>query len=170
MWTKGFIIPTWDSNYKELVFVRKPFNDPESLEQWKKIGHNYENYTGEMIDIQNENLPKWCIDIAKNFKLDNIGVVLYKMSPGCILPKHIDTFKKFKEVHNLNTKIKEIWRAVIFLEDWQSGHYFEISDNPITNWSAGDYIMWKGSEPHIAANIGSTDRYTLQITGSKNVS
>jgi hypothetical protein len=54
---------------------------------------------------------------------------------------------------------------VIFLEDWQSGHYFEIDGTPITAWSAGDVITWRYDVPHVAANVGMTDRYTLQITG-----
>jgi len=32
------------------------------------------------------------------------------------------------------------------------------------NWTKGEYIMWRGDTPHIAANVGSTNRYTMQIT------
>jgi hypothetical protein len=54
---------------------------------------------------------------------------------------------------------------VIYLEDWQSGHISEIEDTVISKWKAGDYIVWKNNTQHLAANVGKTSRYTLQITG-----
>ena len=53
------------------------------------------------------------------------------------------------------------------MEDWQSGHVSECEHTVITNWSAGDYIVWKNDTQHLAANVGKTARYTLQITGIK---
>ena len=57
-------------------------------------------------------------------------------------------------------------RIIVFLEDWQSGHYLEINGEPIIEWSAGDWVGWNYDTPHLAANIGMTDRYTMQITGT----
>jgi len=51
------------------------------------------------------------------------------------------------------------------MEDWQSGHVSEIEDTVISEWRAGDYIVWKNDTLHLAANVGKTSRYTLQITG-----
>jgi len=51
------------------------------------------------------------------------------------------------------------------MEDWQSGHISEIEKQPLINWTAGDYIIWKNDTLHLAANVGKTARYTLQITG-----
>ena len=51
------------------------------------------------------------------------------------------------------------------MEDWQSGHVFEIEKQPIVEWRAGDYVVWKNDTLHLAANVGKTSRYTLQITG-----
>jgi hypothetical protein len=53
----------------------------------------------------------------------------------------------------------------VFLEDWKSGHYFEGLGTPITQWHAGQTIEWSYDTPHMAANIGTKPRYTLQITG-----
>ena len=64
----------------------------------------------------------------------------------------------FRSEHNIK-------RAVVFLEDWASGHYFEYSGNPLLQWPAGQVVEWDYDEPHMAANIGETPRYTLQITG-----
>ena len=35
-------------DYKELEYINKPFNDQDTLEKWKSLGHNYEKYTGLM--------------------------------------------------------------------------------------------------------------------------
>jgi ectoine hydroxylase-related dioxygenase (phytanoyl-CoA dioxygenase family) len=59
----------------------------------------------------------------------------------------------------------DVGRAVIFLEDWKSGHYFEIDEVPIVNWKKGDYILWKNDTSHMAANLGKENRYTMQVTG-----
>ena len=53
------------------------------------------------------------------------------------------------------------------MEDWKSGHYFEVEGNPFIEWKSGDYISWVGNTEHFAANIGIEYRYTLQITGHK---
>ena len=84
------------------------------------------------------------------------------MNPGCCLPMHGDTYSRFRELYNWNG---DIHRAVLYMEDWQSGHISEIEDTVITNWKAGDYVVWKNDTPHLAANVGKTARYTLQITG-----
>jgi len=62
----------------------------------------------------------------------------------------------------------DVMRAIVFLEDWQPGHYSQMSDTGIVNWQAGDYVMWSADTPHAAANIGTQPRYTLQITGTVN--
>jgi hypothetical protein len=56
-------------------------------------------------------------------------------------------------------------RIIVFLEDWASGHYLEMNKTPILNWKAGDWVCWRSDFLHLAANIGKTDRYTLQLTG-----
>jgi len=86
------------------------------------------------------------------------------MRPGTILPLHSDTYARYKQIHQL-TSTGKIWRAVIFLEDWQSGHYLEVDNIPVTKWQAGDYVAWNNDVEHLAANMGVTDRYTLQLTG-----
>lgn len=95
-------------------------------------------------------------------QLENCLFAVSKMPPGSILPYHIDKYayfkKKFKITH------EKIERVIVFLEDWKPGHISEIDGTPVTNWKKGDWIMWAGKTPHMAANLGHKDRYTLQIT------
>jgi hypothetical protein len=149
--------------YKNLTYINKPFNDENTIDKWKSLGHNYERYTGLMRD-QSQELPKWCYEVSKQFSLRNSGITLYCMTPGTIMPEHSDTFIKYREIMNLKST-DNVGRVVIFLEDWKSGHYFEIDETPIVKWKRGDYVMWKNDTPHMAANLGRENRYTMQITG-----
>ncbi len=163
-WLIDHIAPVWQLSHRELTYFNHPFNDPETLSAWQGIGHLYTKYSGDMIDYR-DGMPLWVDDIGLKFGLTNVGTSLYKMSPGTILPAHADSYLRYKQVHGLSESFSDIVRIIVFLEDWQSGHYFEIDNNPIVQWRAGDFVAWAYDLPHIAANIGSTDRYTLQITG-----
>ena len=149
--------------YKNLTYVNKPFNDQKTIDKWKSLGHNYEKYTGLMRD-QSHQLPDWCFDILRQIPLQNSAVTLYCMPPGTIMPEHSDAFIKYREIMNLKTT-DDVGRAVVFLEDWKSGHYFEINETPVVNWKKGNYVLWKNDTPHMAANLGKENRYTMQITG-----
>jgi hypothetical protein len=159
----GKINPDLILEYKNLTYTNKPFNNQKTIDKWKSLGHNYERYTGLMRD-QSQELPEWCYNVTEQIPLQNSGITLYCMPPGIIMPEHSDTFIKYREIMNLKL-IDNVGRAVIFLEDWKSGHYFEIDETPIVNWKKGDYILWKNDTPHMAANLGKENRYTMQITG-----
>jgi len=163
-WTKGHIEPDW-GEYQKLEYRRVPFNDQVTVKRWQDVGHTYNNYTGELLDFQS--LPTWALNFGQKFGedmgLDDLGISLYKMTPGCVLPVHQDTYALYKRIHNITHD--RILRVVLFLEDWQSGHYLEVDGNPVYKWHAGDWVAWKYMTKHIAANIGMSDRYTMQITG-----
>ena len=149
--------------YKNLEYINKPFNDQTTIEKWKSLGHNYQRYTGSMYD-QSNTLPDWCYEILNHIPLNKSTITLYCMEPGIIMPEHSDTFSKYREIMNLSDN-DNVGRAIIFLEDWKSGHYFELDETPIVNWKMGDYVLWKNDTPHMAANLGKENRYTMQITG-----
>jgi hypothetical protein len=136
------------------------------MTQWVARGHRYERYTGDLIDYKD--LPSWVLPIAEQTGLKQLGASLYRMNTGCILPVHSDTYSLYKHFYGIQHN--RIMRIVVFLEDWSSGHYLEVDGNPVVGWSAGDWVGWNYNCPHMAANIGNTDRYTMQITGTYEVS
>ena len=151
--------------YKNLNYINEPFNDADSLTHWYNLGFRQSKFTGDMYDMRQPE-PIWMPSIKEQFNWNHFSWALYKMSPGCTLPVHSDTYVKFREIYSISNPLN-IYRAIVFLENWQSGHYFEIDCKPYLNWQAGDCVWWQYDVPHIAANIGETDRYTLQITGVK---
>ena len=150
-------------DYKNLDYINKPFNNQKTIEKWKSLGHNYEKYTGLMRD-QSQQLPDWCFNVLEQIPLQNSLITLYCMTPGTIMPEHSYAFVKYREILSLK-ETDNVGRAVIFLEDWKSGHYFEIDETLIVDWKKGEYVLWKNDTPHMAANLGKENRYTMQVTG-----
>jgi hypothetical protein len=98
----------------------------------------------------------------------DIGVAYYRMRTGTVMPVHQDLYRRYVEVFNLQGREETICRALVLLEDWKPGHYLEVLGEPVVGWSAGQVVEWTYDAPHMAANIGLEDRYTLQITGHRS--
>ncbi len=165
-WKHGLIKPWWEQHHRSLPYVNEPFNDPVTLADWQLLGFNQTRYTGDLYDMRNPE-PAWIAPFRQHFPWQLFSWSVYRMGPGTTLPEHSDTYSRFCSLHNINN-VESICRVIVYLEDWQSGHYGEIDGVPLVKWEAGDWIMWRGSTPHVAANVGRTDRYTLQITGIPN--
>jgi hypothetical protein len=158
----------WNDEYIRLNYVNEPFNDSDNLNYWRNLGFA-DQFTGDMCDMRGAQ-PSWnqtIIDVFSEMGWKDIGTSYYRMMPGTILPTHSDLYKKYIELFNLQKHKHNVRRAVIFLEDWQSGHYFEGNGEPYVKWKAGDTLEWQYDTPHLAANMGFTPRYTLQITGHR---
>ena len=156
----------WDDEYKNLNYVREPFNDPESVNTWVTQGYSGP-FTGMMCDMRTPQ-PSWnqqFVDIFAARGWKDIGTSYYKMDTGVVLPDHRDLYTRYVELFNLTGLEHTIRRAIVFLEDWQSGHYAEYDHEPFVGWRAGDCVTWCNDTPHMAANLGLLPRYTLQITG-----
>jgi len=156
----------WDDEFKNLDYINETFNDVENLELW--LAQGYANqFTGDMCDMRSPQ-PSWnnkFIEIYSEMGWKDIGTSYYRMATGTILPTHSDLYLRYVELFNLKGQEQRIRRAIVFLEDWKSGHYFEGNNEPRVNWRAGDVVEWQYDVSHMAANLGPEPRYTLQITG-----
>jgi hypothetical protein len=166
--TKYHVPAFWDDEFKHLEYENETFNDADAVQRWIAQGFPGK-FTGDMCDMRRTQ-PKWnntVVEIFQQLGWQDIGTSYYRMMPGTILPTHQDLYKKYIELFNLQGREHTIYRAVIFLEDWQPGHYLEGMSKPIVKWRAGDVVEWCYDTPHMAANMGSTPRYTLQVTGHR---
>ena len=158
----------WDDEYKNLTYIWEQYRDPELVNHWVDMGYS-DKLSGWLCDMRQQQ-PSWnhkFIELYTSMGWKDIGTAYYRMDCGTVMPTHKDHYKKYVEVFNLEGREDTIHRAVIFLEDWASGHYFEGPGKPVTGWQAGLVAEWQYDVPHMAANIGPTPRYTLQITGHK---
>jgi hypothetical protein len=156
----------WDDEFKHLNYKNEEFNDPDNLQLWTSMGFA-NRFTGDMCDMRSPQ-PSWNNLFVEHFAQQgwqDIGTSYYRMGPGTILPTHGDLYKRYIELFNLAGREHTIRRAIVFLEPWHSGHYFEGYGVPLAPWTAGQVVEWTYDAPHLAANMGITPRYTLQITG-----
>lgn len=156
----------WDDEFKTLDYIQEPFNDPAIVSQWISQGY-HTKICGDLCDMRHR-LPAWAtkfIEIYEYQGWKDIGLAFYRMPTGTVMPVHSDLYKRYIELFDLQGKETTIRRALVLLEDWCPGHYLETDGKPYVSWKAGDTVEWVYDTPHMAANIGLADRYTLQITG-----
>lgn len=157
-------MPWWGHDHVDLPYIHESFNNPEDQTRWHELGFTQSRFTGDLYDMRFAE-PDWVKPFRKKIPLDHFSWAVYRMRPGDVLPNHQDTFARFRHIYNLPSDAV-IRRYVIFLESWQSGHYFEIDNHPIVKWQPGTAILWNNDTSHLAANLGTTFRYTLQLTGT----
>ena len=134
-WYQGHMDPYWNGEYKDLMYINEPFNDPVSLKEWRNLGFTQTKFTGDMYDMR-QTEPKWMVSVQEALPWKYFSWSVYRMNPGATLPMHGDTYARFRELYSWDG---DIHRAVVYMEDWQSGHISEIEDTVITGWKAGDY-------------------------------
>lgn len=103
-------------------------------------------------------------DLAQEFDwLTDLEFAVNRLEPGSILPAHKDRYGSYRTRHM--APVDTLIRVIVFLQDWQPGHLLQIDQTLLAHWQQGDWAAWSGHTPHLAANLGHTHRYTLQITG-----
>ena len=160
--TYGSVNVIWDKEYHNYSYTKQPLKE-EEMKNWRSLGYYHESFSGGMYDSRNP-MPDWTDTVAQQIGLTNTGFVFYKMQTLDIMPNHIDHFETYCKVFKVNRD--DVYRALLFLDDWAPGQYLEAGHKALTNWKAGDYVMWQADIDHASANIGTTDRYALQITGT----
>tara|TARA_B110000914_G_C15244032_1_gene345489 strand:+ start:100 stop:606 length:507 start_codon:yes stop_codon:yes gene_type:complete len=160
--TYGKVDVVWENEFKDYDYTKQPLKE-EEMENWRSLGYYHESFSGGMYDSRNP-MPEWTNTVAEQVGLTNAGYVFYKLTTLDIMPNHVDHFETYCKVFQVDRN--DVYRALVFLEDWASGQYLEVDHNALTSWKAGDFVLWQADVDHASANIGTTDRYALQITGT----
>ena len=156
----------WDDEFKHINYIQEPFNDPDSVNLWISQGY-HSKICGNLADMRHQ-LPSWSskfIEMYETRGWKDVGIAFYRMTTGTVMPVHSDLYRRYIELFGLQGREHTIRRALLLLENWQSGHYLEVNGCAYVHWKAGQVVEWTYDTPHMAANIGLADRYTLQITG-----
>jgi hypothetical protein len=129
----------------------------------------YKKTQTEYIQIFSNDYP----DLFKKFiKISNLDLAtssIIKQYPGNIIPWHYDTHVTFKNLlKKKNINNKKIIRYMVFLTDWDWGHYFCVGNSIAHQWKAGDIITWEPHIHHCGSNSGMSPKITLNITGLIN--
>lgn len=162
MYKHGTINKFWNNNHTLLDYNPTGFKSQQDVKIWLNSGFKQENLIFDLYDMSNPT-PEWALPFLNYFGGENVTLSFMRMNTNTSLPYHSDLYKKYIEINKLSNP-SSIARAVVFLEDWQPGHILEIDGSPISQWHAGDYVIWNYDTPHMAANLGIVPRYTAQIT------
>ena len=166
IWYDGRFIPCWNKKHYENLdwtFI-KTFGVNPSFDQYNN--ERYEHVIGNDAYFLPNKMPEFVDkiltnDLFKNYKIKTPG--FHRLRPGMILPLHKDPYTMFRKIYNIDLP-DNIVRYIIFLEQSKKGHMLQIEDEVITNYDSGDCFFWKGETEHAAFNLGTEDRFTLQIT------
>lgn len=123
----------------------------------------YKTSVGNWVYHLPKPMPHFVDQVIERFNYRIKSPAINKLTPGQVLPLHKDLYTIYKKVHGIND-IERIERYIIFLEDCENGHFMQIEDKFITQWTAGDVISWQGTTKHAAYNMGTNDRYVMQLT------
>lgn len=169
MYITGNVDPIWDNTFKEFDYQAVSYYRPldsmflkENLDSWISKGYDTDCIAGYRYMITGEP-PSWTSHILSVLNGTKYGLCFFKMLHRNLIPLHKDVYTFYKSVHQIEDS-SAIWRTIVFLEDQKPGHLFQIEDQVITNWKAGSYVSWQNDAYHMAGNIGTDPRHTLQIT------
>ena len=163
IYQRGHIEPWWDDSFKELDYVYSPIKNTYDEERWINEGYKNVTLNGALYAMPRP-MPDYATLFFTLFDWHNVGIGFFRMNTLEMFPVHQDHYISYREKFNI-TDTSTIWRCIVFLEDWKSGHYMEVDGEPIVAWKRGDYVMWNYDVLHFAGNFGMEPRYTMQITG-----
>lgn len=164
-WSIGKVDPWWDDSFKTLDYEYTPIKNTWDEQRWRQEGYNGVTLNGALYGMPRP-MPDYADKFLTLFDWQNVGIGFFRMNTLDMFPVHQDHYTSYKKKFNIKDPAT-IWRCIVFLEDWKSGHYFEINGEPIVNWRRGDYVKWNFDVPHFAGNFGTEPRYTMQITGTQ---
>jgi hypothetical protein len=160
-WTPTYITDEIPSDDSWDTFATK--NKLWLEEQYRKWGIPKESglhYMSIRPDL-NENLKS----ILTAYQNKNFNYNFLKLTPGCQLTWHFDTFSTFVKYNNIKENdIDRVNRTVVMMTDWDHGQVLEIDGKVFFDWKSGDTFTWKGYTWHGLCNFGPSDIIVAQIT------
>jgi hypothetical protein len=155
----------WQQKHQSLTYTRDVFKDSDQESNWIDAGHHPGALSVELHMVKQP--YEWMTYLHQYFDdLKNLSFCFSKFLPGTYFPSHTDKYGFYSKANNIQD-LSQIIRYVVFLEDAQPGHILQVGDKIYHNWPQGLCVGWDHSTPHLAANLGLEDRYTLQVTGTK---
>ena len=137
----------------------------ECYRQYEMLDQYYNKHNSSIWQMFDYDCPQWLWDIAKNLlvSLDDHAdfvVSVIKLDPGNTVPNHVDAHFKVQEKYGKGKTA----RYLIMLEDWKTGHYYELQQQPYVKWRAGDWTKFEQDDWHLAGNMGDEPFYSMQVT------
>lgn len=135
----------------------------QTYQQRPEISQYYTAENSSIWQMFHEESPAWVHALSKKVPqdFDHAVVSVIRVDPGQTVPLHVDRHYWVQEIHGKG----RTHRYLIMLEDWKSGHYFELEEEPVVKWKAGDWIRFDQPQWHLGSNSGIEPWYSVQVTG-----
>ena len=156
--TRGHIDLTISAHDLDSLKFTEYFQTYQQLPEVEKYYTVHNSSIWQLLD----ECPPWIHDLSQQIPkdFDHYVVSAIKIPPGQTIPCHADKHYILQQTHGAG----DTWRYLIFLEDWKNGHYFEINNQPIVNWKAGNWVKFHRSCWHLGGNMGIHPFYSAQVT------
>lgn len=134
----------------------------QTYQQRPEISQYYTAENSSIWQMFHEESPQWVHSLATKVPQDfeHSVVSVIRVDPGQTIPLHVDKHYWVQETYGRG----KTHRYLIMLEDWKSGHYFELDEEPVVGWQAGDWIRFEQPQWHLGSNAGIEPWYTVQVT------
>ena len=117
------------NEYLDFSYIKQPIKDSE-VKNWREQGYTHSSFTGALYGGKNP-MPEWVTEVSEMIGLKNCGYTFYRMNTLDIMPPHKDHFETYSKKFNVEVELAH--RAIVFLEDWKPGHYFEYNGELMGN-------------------------------------
>lgn len=155
---------TWRTRLKGQKYQVSPMIDAEEQD----LINAGANPNLVLLRMLHENIPEIFIKMSNMFGVEKPKVRVHVQFPGEVFTQHIDKLAPFSVFPGDATE--SIKRFVIFLTDWEPGHFYQFGNQNVQGWSAGDIHTFAWPHvPHSTANAGMNPRVTLQVTGHPTI-
>lgn len=172
-WYVGRLLGDWQHDLQRFQFIhehdsvdsRNISQAPETsarVRETRSLGY-YTAHNCRFYQHFDEDLPGVFHRMAEACGLSDYSVSLLRQDPGQVIPWHQDKFYKLKQ--RLKPGDYRIFRYIVLLEDWKTGHYLQIGNEPVVKWRAGDIFTYPPDVYHLSANCGIEPKYTMQVSG-----
>ena len=155
------ISPFWDNDLRNHSYAREV---PFVARNFDHLDRKYYN-KDHLLQSFNDELPNGWQRFLSAVDAESGSVSWTCILPNVILPSHRDTFYTMRQEHNV--EIDQCFRYLIFLEDWQFGHYAGFSSTHISNWKKGDVWIFDSVELHFAVNASNVPFHSCQVSTFK---
>lgn len=119
--------------------------------------------------IANEEFEHWEEPLRAmfpEFGKDKLGISLFIQPPGMNIWSHVDTFSSFiRRTGEGKPDYSKLRRYMIFVRDWDFGHFFHYGNHCFNQWRAGEWWNLTPGVYHGSANAGVSPKITIHWSG-----
>ena len=164
----------WYDYEKDVVMHAKDNVNNMPIREQAKLAlknntHNKDN--SQYFKIANEEFGHWYEPLAAmfpNLKKDKMGISLFIQMPGHTIWSHVDTYSSFIRRTKGPADYSVLRRYMVFVKDWDWGHFFHYGNHCFNQWQAGDCWDLRPGIYHGSANAGVNPKITIHWSGEIN--